>query len=191
MLRAFIAMEISQEARGALIEVTSQLKQHGTAGVRWVKPEGIHLTLKFLGDIDLPLVNGLLEAIRTSAEGTSPFTSGLSEIGAFPKAASPRVIWAGIDGDTDTLVSLQRRVDEEASSVVGIPTETRPFKPHLTLGRTRDNVSTNERRKIGEALAKVSLNSRVSWLADEIKLIRSTLTPEGAIYNTLGSVKLR
>ena len=190
VLRAFIAIEISREARDELIEVTSQLKRHGVTGVRWVKPDGIHLTLKFLGDIDPPLVDSLLEAIRTSANGTSPFTIGLAEIGAFPKADSPRVIWAGIEGDAEVLVNLQRRIDQAASLVASIPTETRPFKPHLTLGRTPGNVSTNDRRKIGEALAKVTLNSRVSWLADEIKLIRSTLTPEGAVYNTLGSVKL-
>ena len=98
MVRAFIAVDISQEARAALAGVAERLQQQGVSGVRWVRPEGIHLTLKFLGEIDTDLVGKILEAMERAVDGTMPLTLALSEPGAFPNANSPRVIWVGLQG---------------------------------------------------------------------------------------------
>ena len=98
MVRAFIAAEISQEARDALEAVSDGLKTQGVSGVRWVRPQGVHLTLKFLGEIDEDLVPGVLEAMERACRVTGPFTLGLGNVGAFPNNNSPRVIWVGLRG---------------------------------------------------------------------------------------------
>ena len=144
MVRAFIAVDISQEARAALAGVAERLQQQGVSGVRWVRPEGIHLTLKFLGEIDTDLVGKILEAMERAVDGTMPLTLALSEPGAFPNANSPRVIWVGLQGDLDPLKELQSRIDQEVHLIGGFPKETRAFAPHLTLGRMRENASSTQ-----------------------------------------------
>ena len=190
MVRAFIAVDISADARNALAETISRLKERGVSGVRWVRPEGVHLTLKFLGDIDPALVDGILETLERAARGTGPLSLSLSGIGGFPSASSPRVIWAGLEGDLDALRKLQGRIDHELSLAGGFPEERRAFSPHLTLGRMRDNVSAEERRKAGRAIADATLESGERWEAREVYLVRSTLTPSGAEYDILGSRQL-
>ena len=193
MVRAFIAVDISQEARAALADVINGLQQQGVSGVRWVRPEGIHLTLKFLGEIDPGLVDGIMNALGRAAQGTGAFRLALSDIGAFPSANNPRVIWAGLEGELDTLKDIQEKIDREVHSTTGLPMETRPFTPHLTLGRMGNRASSDERRRAGKAMAEAgpslpSLN--VSWRVEGVSLIRSTLTPQGAVYDLLGSRKL-
>lgn len=187
MVRAFIAVDISREARDTLAQAVNSLKERGVPGVRWVNPEGIHLTLKFLGEIDPGLLDKISSGLERAAQGTRPFKLCLSGIGAFPNAASPRVIWVGIKGELDLLRELQGRVDQEMHTGGGFGKERRSFTPHLTLGRLRDNVSGEERRRAGKALAEVALGSEVSWQVTEVKLMRSTLTPPGAVYDLLGA----
>ncbi len=190
MVRAFIAADISQEARDALAEVIKCLQQQGVSGVRWVRPEGVHLTLKFLGEIDQALVDGILGGMERAAYGTKSFTLALSELGAFPNANAPRVLWVGLKGDLDTLRGLQERVDQEMHLTCGFTQEGRAFTPHLTLGRLRDNASGEERRRAGRALSEVALEGEMSWQVKEVNLVRSTLTPSGAVYGLLGSRRL-
>ena len=188
MVRAFIAVDISQDAQKALAEIVMQLQEAGASDVRWVRPEGIHLTLKFLGEIDPALVDRVLQAMSPASQGTVPFTLALSEVGAFPNSPNPRVLWIGLGGELDTLAELQHRVDREVHQATGIPTEARPFSPHLALGRLRDNARTEQRRKVGAAIARLSLTSQVPWVVSDVHLYRSTLTPSGAEYDRLGSV---
>ena len=190
MVRAFIAVDISQEARDALAEVVERLKVRGVSGVRWLRPEGIHLTLKFLGDIDPSRVDEILGAMERVAQGTGSLTFSLSELGAFPNPDRPRVIWVGLKGDLDPLGELQARIDQEMHLTEGFPREDRSFTPHLTLGRVRDNLSGEERRQAGKALTEVALEAEASWEVKEVILVRSTLTPGGAVYQQLGSRRL-
>ena len=173
MVRAFIAAEISQEARDALESVADGLKAQGVSGVRWVRPQGVHLTLKFLGEIDEELVPGVLEAMERACRGTGPFTLGLGNVGAFPNTNSPRVIWVGLSGDVEPLSELQRRVDQSLHSALSFPLEARPFTPHLTLGRLHDRTTAQNRRRFGQALAGVGLVSQVTWEVSGVHLIRS------------------
>ena len=189
-MRAFVAVDISLEARRTLAAAVESLQNEGVAGVRWVRPSGVHVTLKFLGEIDPGLRDGMLDALRRAAEGRSPFRLGLAGLGAFPRPEAARVIWAGLDGDVDQLQGLQRDVDREVSQVAGVRPHKRPFAPHLTLGRVRDNVSSTQRRMIGDALLGFSLASTPSWPVTEVHLIRSTLTPDGSVYDVLGTCKL-
>ena len=186
-VRVFVALDLPLHAKDVLRETVRKLADALPAGIRWVDPSGIHLTLKFLGDVDAGRVDSLLAAMEQAAceFESSSFPLGLSGLGVFPNAREPRVLWAGVDGDLAALGRLQTLVDE-ALSELGFARERRPFRPHLTLGRVRDQVSPTERRRIGEVMGQARLAGGQSWEAREMHLIRSTLTPNGAIYDSIG-----
>jgi len=147
----------------------------------------MHLTLKFLGDVDAGLIPDVLasmEGASTRFESSS-LSLGLSGLGVFPNAREPRVLWAGVTGDLAELGRLQTLVDEELSEL-GFARERRPFRPHLTLGRVRDQVKPDDKRSIGETMERARLPGGHSWDARDMHLIRSTLTPRGAIYDSIG-----
>ena len=192
-VRVFIALDLPPAAKHALATTVEQLQAVIPSGIRWVNPAGIHLTLKFLGDIDAALVPPLLAAVRQSAGSfdESSFPLRLAGLGVFPNNREPRVLWAGVDGDLAALGRLQQSVDEAiAAPGLGFAKERLPFRPHLTLGRVRDGVSTTARQRIGAAITEAPPVSACSWPAEEIHLIRSTLTPQGAIYTSLVSAPL-
>ncbi len=186
-IRTFIAVDVSPEAKDTLEWLIGRLKEMERGRIRWGRPQGIHLTLKFLGDVDPDRVKGILEAVEKASSGMGPFQVALSGVGAFPNPETPRVIWVGLQGQLDSLVSLQQRVEQEMASL-GFPKEGQPFSPHLTLGRVIGNWG---RGGHGLDLSKVTLEDEVAWRVDEVHLMQSTLTPAGAIYQRLGSIPLR
>ncbi len=193
IIRVFIALDISQEARQVLSATMLQLQSDLPTGIKWVDLAGIHLTLKFLGNIDIKRVEPVFEAMRQSAQETSPFALKLSNLGMFPNARNPRVLWAGVDGALDALEQLQKKVDQLVSAL-GFPPEKQGFNPHLTLGRVRESVSSAIRSQIGTIMNSSTLQASGQemplWIADEVHLIRSTITSEGAVYTSMGSVPL-
>ena len=190
-IRAFIALELPPQAKEALSKTIERLQSAIPSGVRWVNPSGIHLTLKFLGNIDPALVNDILKATAKAVKQSrgDPIRLKLSNLGVFPNERQPRVVWAGIEGDIETLRALQSSLDQ-AIAELGFPKERRPFSPHLTLGRVRDGVPASLRGSVGSALTSVTPEPSAPWRAEALYLIRSTLTPNGAIYDCLGSVPL-
>ena len=190
MVRAFIAVDMSLEAREALAEVIRDLQRTTVSGVRWVRSEGIHLTLKFLGDIEPAQVESILDAIGRAAGATEPFTLSLAELGAFPGPNNPRVIWVGLKGDMEPLGDFQKKIDHQVHAALGFALENRPFTPHLTVGRLRDRVSSEDRQAAGKAIREVPVRSQVWWQVTKVDLVRSTLTPSGAEYDLLGFRKL-
>lgn len=192
-LRLFVAVELPDGAKESLAASMGQLRGLTPAGVRWVQPAGIHLTLKFLGEVDSGLVEPLLGALQEAAAGMdkAPFPLHLDGLGVFPNRREPRVIWAGVGGDLETLAEVQGRV-EDAAARLGLARERREFRPHLTLGRVRDRVTPAARRELGSALAEQgpALAAEYAWEVEEISLIRSVLTPQGAVYSTLGTARL-
>lgn len=188
-IRVFIALAIPPETRQVLVETRRRLGAAIPSGVRWVDPPGIHLTLKFLGNIDPHLVDNLLEAMRRSAQGSSPFRLQLSGLGLFPNAREPRVLLVGVAGDLDPLRGLQDRV-EEAVVKLGFPRESRPFSPHLTLGRVHDRSHPDVRERVRTSLSATTLEPSDLWQVKAVHLIHSTLTSAGAVYTILGSVPL-
>ena len=187
-VRAFIAVDVSQEAKTALASIVSRLKMR-TEGdsIRWVRSEGIHLTLKFLGNVETALVQPVLAAVEKAVYSTLPFQVALSKVGAFPRLEGPRVIWVGLQGNLEALSALQQRMEDEVSPL-GFPKEERPFSPHLTLGRV--NNERVHRGGKGLDLAGVTLGDQVAWRVDEVHLMQSTPTPSGSIYTRLGSFPL-
>ncbi len=188
-IRVFIALQVSQMARQQLAETIRLLASELPASVRWVDPENIHLTLKFLGDIDPIRLEDVSRAMGLAARGSSPFWVHLAGLGMFPNQKRPRVLWAGMGGDLDELVALQEKVDA-AMSELNFPREGRPFSPHLTLGRVRNGISGEVRRRIGAAVACATQEASDPWLVDTLHLERSNLTAKGAIYTSLVSAPL-
>ena len=187
-IRAFIAVELPDIAKNALSQIQDRLKAGRHPYIKWVSPEGIHLTLKFLGNIDSCKATPVAEAITQAARGIPPLRLELGETGAFPNARRPRVIWVAVKGDVEMLATLQKRIDQLLVPLNFIP-EARPFSPHLTLGRLKDMASPDERQRIGESLAAVK-PVPVPFQASEVSLMRSVLTPSGAIYSRLSGVPL-
>jgi len=211
VIRTFIALETPPWAREVLAQTIEQLRQAIPGGVRWQDPTGIHLTLKFLGNIDPHRVDGLLKAMADSAKGSPPFQLRLAGLGAFPNQRQPRVLWVGLAGDLQSLQGLHEKVEEEVQKLA--PTspsrESRPFRPHLTLGRVQEGVSQAIRSQIGAVMSATPLRPPLPrgdtegstsgegqlqegplWVVDSVHLIRSTLTPQGALYTSLGAVAL-
>jgi 2'-5' RNA ligase len=188
-IRVFIAVDISDAACWSLSSAMDGLKAAIPRGVRWVDPRGIHLTLKFLGNIEPRRVDGILESMVRVAQEVSSFSLTLAGLGVFPNQRQPRVLWAGVAGDMDPLAGVQLGV-EEAMAEQGFTKERRSFNPHLTIGRVRDGVSASERQKIGNSLTSCSLESTESWMAETMHLFQTTFTPDGSIHDIIGSAPL-
>ena len=203
-LRLFVAVTLPTEARGALAEVIGRLRAANLRGVRTVAPEGVHITLKFLGNVDAGRVSEISEALTGAAHGSARFTLALQGLGAFPDGRAPRVLWAGVTVDTavsgdaeagvsgfpDALGALARRVDD-ACAGLGFPRERRPFSPHLTIARLRDSATDADRRRAADALAAIGLDYSGGFEVSAMHLIKSTLTASGALYETVCSVDLQ
>ncbi len=188
-IRTFIAIDLPPEAKDALDNLTQSLKSRGLTDIRWVKPQGIHLTLKFLGNVLPSTVPLLLDAIESAAPEHPPFTLSLGSLGVFPNPNNPRVLWVGLDRDLDTLSNLQASVEDRCRSL-GFDPEHRPFRPHLTLGRVRRTLPQPQLDLLRDAIQDESNAGRLTWTVREFHLIHSTLTPQGAIYRSLGSAPL-
>ena len=188
-IRSFIAIELSEEVKDGLTQLRSELERAEHTFVKWVQPGGIHLTLKFLGNILSKQVTEVVKAMEEAAQGISPFHLEISGLGAFPNLKRPAVLWVGIGGEIDKLLRLQQNIDS-ALAPFGFAREERPFVPHLTLARIRQGASDGERRSFGELAVSTSFETRYSLGVEAINLMRSQLTPAGAIYTCLAVVEL-
>lgn len=189
-IRAFIAVELPGEVASFLARLQDDLRKREQAPVKWVHPESIHLTLKFLGNIDARKVDAIAAAISGAAKGIGPLRLRLGAPGAFPNLRAPRVICIGLEGQTEELSNLHRNIDR-ALVPLGFSPEKRRFSPHLTLGRVRDKAAPNERRLLGEAVSTLKVETSLAFEAMAVSLMRSTLTREGAIYDRLASAALK
>jgi len=170
--------------KAALSDLQERLKRGGPAPVKWVNPDGMHLTLKFLGNIDRSAIPDVEHVIAESAQCHLPFRLSLGRTGAFPNLRTPRVAWVGIEGDTAALASLQESV-ERGVVPLGFKQEKRGFSAHLTLGRARDTASAADARRLGEALCSVAPADCVTFEVSGVSLMQSTLTRQQAIYDRL------
>ncbi len=181
-MRSFVALEIPAEPRRAAAEVTRELKAAG-ADVKWVAPDSLHLTLKFLGEISPEQVPPLTRALGRMLEGRGAMSLSLQGCGAFPTLKRPQVVWLGLAGEVAALVELAAGV-EEALAPLGFAPERRRFKPHLTIGRLRRRRGKSRPSgPLTRAIAGLAAWSGPDFAADRVALMRSTLTPKGAIYD--------
>ena len=182
--RLFVACELPAAVREALRGLQRSLQQGGASNLRWVRPEGIHLTLKFLGSVAAPRVEAIQGALGNAVSEPFRWEMRLSGVGSFGGPQRLRVVWVGLGGDVDGLVDLARRVDR-ALKPLGFPPEGRPFAPHLTLARVRDEASPEDRRHLHGLLEAFSFPAFPAFALDSVSLMRSFLEPGGARYTCL------
>lgn len=184
-IRSFIAAAISPALITRLATVQQQLR-HAGASVAWVRPEGMHLTLKFLGALPAERVPAIGDALEHVAGAFSSIDVSVDGAGAFPTLSRARVIWVGIGAGGDALCALAAAVDE-ATAALGFPREPRSFTPHLTLGRVKSPEGLDRLIPLVQALASEHFGTMT---VRSIDLMRSDLAPAGARYTVLRRLPL-
>ena len=180
-MRTFIALEISQSTREALGNLAAGLKPR-LGRISWVKPGRMHLTLKFLGEIEENLAGPIGDGLEEICAARAPFSLEVRGLGCFPNPRRPRVIWAGLQGDIERAGELQRAIDRRLEQL-GFAPENKPFSPHVTLGRVKGDVRVGELQR---ALEEYSNSEFGIENFDQVMLMRSQLRPEGPVYTPLG-----
>lgn len=189
-LRLFIAVELAPELHQAIARLQEDLRhQLPPRAVRWTNPEGIHLTLKFLGDTAPDKVAEVIGGLVAAAAGYPPFQFQVAGFGCFPNPRQPRVLWVGVPEMPQALAGLQAATDLQMLRL-GFPRENRPFQPHLTLGRVNDRISAAERAQLSGLLAQTQVGSLGIVPVTELTLFQSDLKPTGAVYTTLSRAPL-
>ena len=183
--RLFIAIELPADVLSSLAGLQAVLKkQVPPQTVRWVNADGIHLTLKFLGDTPAANRTSLETALGQAVEGHFTFSLATGAVGCFPNTRQPRVVWVSIQNDVDALKALRDAVEEHVAPL-GYPTEDRPFSPHLTLGRIHRDARRDNVRELGALIASATASDIHEWQVSAVSLIRSELKPSGAVYTPL------
>jgi RNA 2',3'-cyclic 3'-phosphodiesterase len=180
-IRVFLAIGLPEDIRERIRRVQQELKR-SLGDVKWVRPEGIHLTLKFFGSVGMDEVERIAPVVAGMAGRTAPMVLSLEKAGGFPDLRRTRVLWIGVGGEIEKLAALQRDI-EDGLEGAGFAREERPFTPHLTLGRARDSRSGIA----GAREAITGLEGRIegSLTAGGLVLYKSDLRPEGAVYSKL------
>ena len=201
MIRAFLAVELSQVLRAELATVQQEMKRSiepemkRGSRISWAQPASIHLTVKFLGDMDEQVIDPLRLAVEQAVGNQIAVTVPLERLGVFPHPQSPRVVWVGPSENWERGLEAKRVAEihgaiEQACGGLGFLRETKPFSPHLTLARVKMG-----ERHVGVALAKSGVLDRPlslgSLAMESIVLMQSELKPTGSVYTKLWDVRLR
>ena len=189
VVRAFVAIELGDAAGSALAALVSQLREARIRAIRPVRPEGIHLNLKFLGNVPRSRIDAIATGVSKAVATSRTFALELGGVGVFPDRSRARVLWVGVGGDVPSLIDLQSEV-EEAMSGLGFERERRPYSPHFTVARINDRASASDRRMAAEALfsARFPTGQRIAVTA--VVFMQSTLGREGASYRRLAHFPL-
>ena len=177
--RIFIAVPLPDAVKNALHAVCAKLQQQFARGtVRWVQPDNMHLTLRFLGDTAVSQISPLITQLDHL--NSKPIRLELSHLGCFPNRDRPRVLWVGLQGEVTRLEQLKKQVDQNLA-MLGWPPETKAYKPHLTVGRVKDA------RKVAEVRWGGAVEA-VHFQVTAVHLIQSDLQKNGPVYTTLHEV---
>ena len=200
MIRTFLAVELSPELRAALATLQQEVKRtlepemKGATRISWVQPGSLHLTIKFIGDMDEQLIDPFRVALEQTLGSHSSVDVPLERLGAFPRPYSPRVLWVGPSEMWERGTEAGRIAEihgaiEQTCEGLGFLRETRPFSPHLTLARIRVG-----ERQVGAALARSGVLDRPlaigTLVMGSVALMRSELKPTGSVYTKLWVVGL-
>jgi len=184
-IRSFVAIPLGSDIISRIEKIHKELKNL-PADVKWVRPNSIHLTLKFLGAIDEEAIDSIARAIQNGMKGYEPWSVAVKNVGTFPSLRNPRVVWIGIEDKTAQIAPLQNRIEKELS-FLGFNEEKRKFSPHLTLGRVKSprgkkdliNYLIDERER---AFGEINIH--------QVVLFKSDLKPSGAVYTVLREFNL-
>jgi 2'-5' RNA ligase len=180
VIRAFVAIRIAPDVTQRICEAQARLEQP-LKGIRWVKDNSLHLTLKFLGEIPEERVAAAADALERATRGRERFVFGCRGLGVFPDIRRPRVLWTRLEGKW--LVPLAAAVEERLEEV-GFPRERREFKPHLTIGRWREFDGPGE--LLQQQLEGWKDHDFGASPVNEVIFFQSVLKPDGAVYTPLG-----
>lgn len=184
-IRAFVAANLDPGLKAALATVQDRLKAT-RADVGWVRPENLHLTLKFLGQVEEGRLGAIGKAVAQAVTGCGPVHLVFQGLGAFPRPREARVVWIGLSHGAEALAALQARI-EAALESLGLAPEARPFTAHLTLGRVRGPA---HREQLARALTGATTEALGEMVLDRIELMQSNLNAGGARYSILQSFPL-
>jgi 2'-5' RNA ligase len=186
-IRAFIAIDLDRRLKRELAHIQDRLKQ-AKANIKWVEPENFHLTLNFLGDIHPTKVDDIEQAIKRVAASFTAFHMDIGELGVFPDARSPRVIWAGVTKRANLIAEMAEKLSQELAGLDIIRKDDIPFSPHITLGRLKTPPGDH---RLEELLTGTHIPSGLSQKVEQITLFRSDLLPDGARYDIVSLAHLR
>ncbi|MBT8338580.1 MAG: RNA 2',3'-cyclic phosphodiesterase [Desulfatitalea sp.] len=183
--RTFIAFALPGRVIRLAADLQARMKCRRVT-MRWVRPENIHLTLKFLGDIRREQMDGVVSAMQAAARGVRPFDLDVQGMGVFPSIKRPRVLWMGLGGQIERLHDLHARLDDHLASA-GHQRERRPYRGHLTLARIKAGVDPG---RLLDVIEQEGGFSAEPFQAVELVLFKSDLRPQGAVYTSLSQVAL-
>lgn len=186
IIRAFIAISLPPRIRELVVEVQERFHECGKT-LSWIKPENVHLTVRFLGNISEEKVPAIGEAIKKGIADTHPFRMEIDEIGVFPNLKYPRVIWLGVEEATHTLIDLENRISDEMETL-GFEREERKFTPHITLGWVKTYKKKNKIIEIIQSQGKI-YGAEIAM--ESVELYRSDLKPTGAVHTVLSRFSLK
>ncbi|MBI5048749.1 MAG: RNA 2',3'-cyclic phosphodiesterase [Deltaproteobacteria bacterium] len=186
IIRAFIAIELPAKISEELNRVQKELKD-GVNKVTWIKTGNVHLTIKFLGDIEAKKVNSIEQVLESVACKSHVFNITIKRTGVFPSMDSPRIIWVGVEENGANLAQLYNNL-EDSLTTLGFEKEERTFKPHLTMGRIK---FLKDKKLLKQRLEKNADINLGQFAVDSLYLFESKLTPEGAVYTKLKEAKLK
>ncbi len=182
LIRTFIAVKIPRPQLLEIQNIQNAAKKNG-GDIKWVNPDNMHLTLKFLGDVDPVQIKKIAEAVRNAVQSESAFHVSIKGFDGFPNLVKPRVLWLGIEKGKDVLVRIAGHIDENLSKQ-GFSPEKRPFSPHLTLGRVK---SLKNVKDAVDCLKSTPIDMN-GFYVTEISVIKSELNPSGSIYTVLDNI---
>jgi 2'-5' RNA ligase len=189
--RLFIAIELPKSVSAALADWQARLKAAAPANtVRWTEPQNLHLTLHFLGETETGLISSIGEMLAASAANRTDFVLSIGGMGCFPNMRRPRIVWAGVAGQLEPLLDLHRDLGQRLRAI-GYRPEPRPYAPHLTLGRVKNDLSVRQLSLLAGQLAQAQAGPAVPLHVQEVSLMQSALTPSGPIYTSLARTIFR
>ena len=183
-IRTFIAIDIPQSIKSEIRLVQVRLRNVPGSRITWTKPAGIHLTLKFLGDVEKDRISDVIDAVSGGIAGSGVLSLRTTELGGFPNLGKPRVLWVGVDGSRE-LISIQESIDRRLAKL-GFPREKKRFHPHLTVGR----VKSLERNSELPGKYREFEFPAIDWTAEEVLVMSSVLKPSGAEYSVIAACQL-
>jgi 2'-5' RNA ligase len=184
-VRTFTAIALNDAVRKNLVSLQRELSAGG-AKVKWVEEENLHLTMKFLGDVDMSLIGEIGQVLQDSVAGFEPFTFTVRGAGAFPGTSSARIVWVGATGPIETLAKIYNHLNENLARL-GVARENRRYVPHITLGRVK---SPSKGRELTELIKKNSEKVFGDVDAGEILLMMSELSSSGPKYSVLSTAQM-
>jgi len=188
-LRLFVAIELPEAVTKHIGHIIATLRQQKLQGIRWISPQGVHLTLKFLGEIPESQSQPIVAAMQVAATGISPFVLQLQGIGIFPHLRAPRILWVGVKGNTVPLFQVCKRL-EVAMEEHGFARNQRELTPHLTLARVNGRLLLPELQKLSHAMNELQEVAEAEFQVTALSLMESQLSKSGAIYRQKARIPL-